>query len=165
MPTGRRYGHIASSGPVPFLGVPHGELVLRGSAGDIAWDVHVDGTPTNLYTSLRARSGSVTVLHAGFGGPALYGDELVNEWRGRENDGPYFVLARAHPSVKGLTAVTSRGSAVDLPLSQPHPSWNLRFAAGPLPRGHEPSELVLTLLDGTRIGVTTPAPPSALAAD
>lgn len=150
---------------MPFLGVPHGELVLTGSAGDIAWDVYVDGTLKNLYTFLRARSGSVTVLHAGFGGPALYGDDLVNEWRGREDDGPYFILARVHPSVTGLTAVTSRRSEVNLPLSQPHPTWNLRFAAGPLPLGHEPSELLLTLFDGTRAGVKTPALPSGLPFD
>ena len=42
----------------------------------------------------------------------------VNEWRGRTDDLPYFVMARAALEVSRLVAVTDRGTRVELLTSQ-----------------------------------------------
>lgn len=48
------------------------------------------------------------------GGPKLSPGKLVNEWRGRTDGLPYFVMVRTDPTVQRVVAVTERGSEVEL---------------------------------------------------
>ncbi len=131
--------------------------VLSGAAeGDLRWVVVVEGNDEDLYTMLRVYRGARQVAGSGFGGPKLYGDSLVNEWRGRTDDLPYFVMARTSPIVDRVVATTHRGSDITLALSPPIEAFGLRFAAAALPAGEEPSSLRVE-----RAGVvleTRPAP-------
>jgi hypothetical protein len=134
-----------------------GVEVLSGTADrDLRWVVVVEGNDEDLYTILHVYRGARHVAGSGFGGPKLYGDSLVNEWRGRTGDLPYFVMARTSPIVDRVVATTHRGSDVTLALSPPIEAFGLRFAAAALPPGEEPFSLRVE-----RAGVvleTRPAP-------
>ncbi len=57
--------------------------------------------------------------------------------------GPYFVMARADPTVDRIVAVTDRGTEVELSLSAVVPQFGLRFAAVGLPPGEAPNRLII----------------------
>jgi hypothetical protein len=73
----------------------------------------------------------------------LYHDRKVNEWRGRTDGLPYFVLARTAPEVSRLVAVTDRGSRVELVMGPVDDRFGLRFAAVGLPDGEGPGVLLV----------------------
>jgi hypothetical protein len=120
-----------------------GVEVLSGRHGDLTWQVMVSGDERDLMTMLHVRHGDRLVAASGFGGPPLYAGSLVNEWRGRTDDWPYFVMARTDPSVDRLVAVTDRGTEVELTMSAPVPEFGLRFAAAGLPEGEAPGRLTV----------------------
>jgi hypothetical protein len=63
---------------------------------------------------LHGFKGTKRVIGSGFGGPALYPGQLIHDWRGRTDQWPYFVMARADPTVDRIVAVTDRGTEVEL---------------------------------------------------
>jgi hypothetical protein len=85
--------------------------------------------------------GDRQVAGSGFRGPKLYGDSLVNEWRGHTDDLPYFVMARTSPIVDRVVATTDLGTEVTLSLSPVIERFGLRFAAAALPAGERPCTL------------------------
>ena len=88
-------------------------------------------------TMLHGFEGTRRVIGSGFGGPALYPGQLIHDWRGRTDQWPYFVMARADPTVDRIVAVTDRGTEVELSLSAVVHQFGLRFAAaGPPPESH-----------------------------
>ena len=116
--------------------------VLSGSTADgLRWVVVADGRDEDLMTMLDIYSGDRQVAGSGFRGPKLYGDSLVNEWRGQKDDLPYFVMARTSPIVDRVVATTDRGTEVTLSLSPVIERFGLRFAAAALPAGEQPSTL------------------------
>jgi hypothetical protein len=117
--------------------------VLAGTAeGGLRWLVVAYGDPGDLYTMLRVYSGDKLVVPgSGFGGPALYADSVINDWRGRTDDLPYFVMARTVPEADRVVAITDRGAEVVLTLSDPLEQFGLRFAAAALPAGHGPGSI------------------------
>lgn len=128
--------------PVPAE-LPDQVEVLAGPHGDLHWRVRAGGTATDLRTMLTVSRGSRVLDESGFGGPALYPGTPVNEWRGRADDLPYFVLARTAPEVSRLVAVTDRGRHVELALGEVDPRFGLRFAATGLPDGEGPGVLLV----------------------
>jgi hypothetical protein len=76
--------------------------VLAGTHGTLRWQVWASATSDDLMTMLQVFDGDVPVASSGFGGPALYAGHRVNEWRGRIDDLPYFVVARAAVDVSRL---------------------------------------------------------------
>jgi hypothetical protein len=117
--------------------------VLAGTAeGGLRWLVVAYGDPEDLCTLLRVYSGDDLVVGgSGFGGPALYPDSVINEWRGRTGDLPCFVMARTLPEADRVVATTDRGAEVVLDLSEPFEQFGLRFAAAALPAGHGPGSI------------------------
>ena len=117
--------------------------VLAGTAEDgLRWLVVASGDRENLYTMLRAYAGDeLVVAGSGFGGPALYPESVINEWRGRTDDLPYFVMARTVPEADRVVATTDRGAEVELALSEPVERFGVRFAAAALPAGHAPGSI------------------------
>ena len=116
--------------------------VLSGFAGtDLRWVVMAGGDDADLMTMLHVYRGDRQVAGSGFGGPKLYGDSLVNEWRGQKDDLPCFVMARTAPVVDRVVATTDRGTQVTLSLSPVIERFGLRFAAGALPAGERPGTL------------------------
>ena len=117
--------------------------VLSGRAGDdLRWVVVAGGGDGEFSTMLRVyRGGRLVVAGSGFGGPKLYPGSVLNEWRGRTDDLPYFVMARTSPEVDRVVATTDRGSEITLALSPPVERFGLRFAAAALPRGEQPGSL------------------------
>lgn len=90
---------------------------------------------------MQVFDGDRRVAWSGFGGPALCPGEKVDEWRGRIDDLPYFVMARTAPEVNRLTAITDRGTRVELVMGNVDPRFGLRFAAAGLPDGEGPGVL------------------------
>ena len=134
--------------------------VLAGRHGELTWQVLVSGTAEELMTEIRVRRGDRLLAASGFGGPALYPGEQVNEWRGRTDSLPYFVMARTDPSIDRIVAVTDRGAEIELALSPPVAEFGLRFAAAGLPEGEGPGRLV-AWRDGVVVeDSATPPPPS-----
>lgn len=116
--------------------------VLAGRVGDeLRWVVIADGNDEDLSTMLYVYRGNRRVAGSGFGGPKLYGGSLVNEWRGKTDDLPYFVMARTSPVVDRVIATTDHGSEITLALSPPIERFGLRFAAAALPEGEQPGRL------------------------
>lgn len=116
--------------------------VLSGTAGDdLRWVVVVSGDDEDLTTMLHIYRGSQQLAGSGFGGPKLHPGSVVNEWRGRTDDLPYFVMARTAPVVDRVVATTDRGSDVVLAMSPLIERFGLRFAAVALPDGHGPGSL------------------------
>jgi hypothetical protein len=123
-------------------GSPGPVEVLSGSAGDgLRWVVVADGRDEDLTTMLDVYRGDRQVAGSGFRGPKLYGDSLVNEWRGQKDDLPYFVMARTSPIVDRVVATTDLGTEVTLSLSPVIERFGLRFAAAALPAGERPCTL------------------------
>lgn len=126
--------------------------VLAGTAeGGLRWLVVAAGDREDLYTFLRVYArDKLVVPGSGFGGPALYQDSVINEWRGRTDDLPYFVMARTVPEADRVVATTDRGAEVELALSEPVEQFGLRFAAAALPAGHGPGT-IRAERDGTEL--------------
>ena len=121
--------------------MPDEAEVLSGTHGALRWRVRAGGTPDELMTMLEVYDGDRCVQESGFGGPTLHPGEKVNEWRGRTDDLPYFVLARTAPEVSRLVAITDGGTHVDLVLGPVDDRFGLRFAAAGLPDGEGPAVL------------------------
>lgn len=118
--------------------------VLAGTHGPLRWQVWAAGTPEHLMTMLRVFDGDrIVVAGSGFSAPALYSDRKVNEWRGRTDDLPYFLMARTAPEVSRLAAVTDHGTHVELVLGGVDARFGLRFAAAGLPDGEGPGVLLV----------------------
>ena len=126
----------------------------------LRWLVVSSGDRENLYTMLRVYAGDELVVPgSGFGGPPLYPDSVLNEWRGRTDDLPYFVMARTVPEADRVVATTDQGTEVVLALSAPVEQFGVRFAAAPLPAGHRPAR-VRVERDGTELASRRqPMPP------
>ena len=116
--------------------------VLSGTCGnDLRWVVLAWGSDDNFFTMLQVRKGGRKLADSGFGGPKLYGSSVINEWRGRTDGLPYFVMARALPVVDRIVAITDHGSEISLAMSQVIEPFGLRFAAAALPDGEGPGTL------------------------
>lgn len=130
-------------------------VVLTGEHLDLTWQVEVTGGPTELVSMLRVRRRGEPVMMSGFGGPALYPGELVNEWRGREDDSPYFVMARADVDVLAIVAQDHTGADVPLTSSDVVVAGVRHHACG-LAVGREPA--LLRVLTRSRGWLDLPTP-------
>ncbi len=135
--------------------------VLSGEAAPgLRWVVDVAGDDEDLYTMLRVwRGDQLVVPGSGFGGPKLGPEQLMNEWRGRTDDLPYFVMARTVPEVERVIATTDRGEDVELALSATIEQFGLRFAAAALPAGHAPASVRAEGGGGVLATLRQPMPP------
>jgi hypothetical protein len=116
--------------------------VLSGTLEDgLRWAVVASGGQAELSTMLRVYRGGQQVAGSGFGGPALYPGSVINEWRGRADDLPFFVMARVSPSVDQVIATTAGGTEIALVMSPPIERFGLRFAAAALPLGDRPGSI------------------------
>lgn len=138
-----------------------GLVVQLGGDGDLTWQVMMAGDTEDLLTMLQVHREGVLVANSGFGGPPLYPGTLVNEWRGRTDDLPYFVMVRTAPAVLSVVAVTERGIKVAVPLSDVVAVYGLRFGAAALPPGEVPAWLRATTADGDlpELGTAPGVPP------
>jgi hypothetical protein len=107
----------------------------------LRWVVVVQGDEHELFTMLHVYDGDRSVAGSGFGGPPLSGGSLINEYRGRTDDLPWFVMARTAPAVDRVVATTDSGSEITLELSPPIDRFGLRFAVAALPAGEAPGSI------------------------
>jgi hypothetical protein len=133
-----------------------GVVVLEGRHGDLTWRVRASGDDRAFTTMLHVYRDGRLVAASGMGGPKLYPGELINEWRGRTDELPYFVMVRADPAVERVVAVTEQGSEVELALSPVVTSYGLRFAAAGLPDGERPGRLRVMAGTGALPDIDTP---------
>ena len=120
----------------------NGVEVLAGTAPpDLRWVVFASGDEQELFTMLHVYAGDRPLAGSGFGGPPLYPGSLINEYRGRTDDLPWFVMARTSPIVDRVVATTDRGREITLTLSPPIEQFGLRFAAAGLPVGEAPGSI------------------------
>ena len=69
------------------------EVLSGRTADDLRWVVVAGGGDDDFCTLLRVYRGSrLVVAGSGFRGPKLYPGAVLNEWRGRTGDLPYFQL-------------------------------------------------------------------------
>ena len=117
------------------------EVLSGTAAGGLRWSVVASGDDADFSTMLHIHRDSQQLAASGFGGPKLYPGSVVNEWRGKTDDLPYFVMARTALTVDRVIATTDRGSEIPLALSPPIERFGLRFAAAALPEGERPASL------------------------
>ncbi len=116
--------------------------VLTGTLDSgLRWVVIVQGDERELSTMLHVYDGDRLLAGSGFGGPPLYGESLINEYRGRTDDLPWFVMARTAAIVDRVVATTDRGIEITLDLSPPIDRFGLRFAVAALPTGEGPRSI------------------------
>jgi hypothetical protein len=116
--------------------------VLSGRLDDgLEWVVTAGGSDADFSTMLAVYRDGRQVAGSGFAGPKLYGDSVMNEYRGRTDDLPYFVMARVHPSIDRVVATTDRGTDVVLTLSESVAQFGLRFGAAALPQDEAPASI------------------------
>jgi len=116
--------------------------VLAGTLDSgLRWVVTAQGDEHELSTMLHVYDGDRLLAGSGFGGPPLYGESLMNEYRGRTDDLPWFVIARTAPVVDQVIATTDGGTEITLDLSPPIDRFGLRFAVAALPVGESPGTI------------------------
>lgn len=116
--------------------------VLSGTGTpDLRWTVVAGGTDDDFFTSLNVFRGERQLAGGGMAGPKLYGDSVINEYRGRTDDLPYVVMARTDPTIDRVVAVTANAVEVVLALSPVVERFGLRFAAAVLPVGERPGTI------------------------
>jgi hypothetical protein len=108
---------------------------------DLRWTVVAGGTDDHFFTMLNVYRGEQRLAGGGMAGPKLYGDSVMNEYRGRTDDLPYVVMARTDPKVDRVVSVTANAVEVDLALSPVIEPFGLRFAAALLPHGERPGSI------------------------
>lgn len=131
-------------------------VVLEGRHGDLSWQIKVSGDEPDFLTMLHVYQGKRLLAASGMSGPKLYPGEVINEWRGRADDLPYFVMVRADPVVERVVEVTERGAEFELAMSPVIAACGLRFAAAGLPEGDAPCRLRVTTDGGALVEVNTP---------
>ncbi len=130
---------------------------MSGSAGsDLNWVILAGVSDEHFMTMLLVSRAGRQVAGSGFGGPKLYPGSVMNEWRGKTDDLPYFVMARTAIEVDRVVAITDRGTEVVLALSPIFGQFGLRFAATALPAGEGPG-FIRAEVEG-RIVETSPQP-------
>jgi hypothetical protein len=107
----------------------------------LRWVVVVQGDEHELFTMLHVYDGDRLLAGSGFGGPPLHCGSVMNEYRGRTDDLPWFVMARTTPVIDRVVATTDVGSEITLELSPPIDRFGLRFALAALPTGEAPSSI------------------------
>jgi hypothetical protein len=121
---------------------PEAAEVLSGTLGNgLRWVVLAWGSDDNFFTMLHVYKGGRKLAGSGFGGPKVPTSSVMNEWRGKTDGLPYFVMARVLPAVDRIVATTDRGSEIPLAMSPVIERFGLRFAAAPLPDGERPGSL------------------------
>lgn len=133
-------------------------VVLSGTHGPLRWQVVAGGTSDDLMTMLQVFDCDIQVASSGFGGPPLYPGKRVNEWRGRTDDLPYFVMARVAVEVTRLVVVTDRETRVELSLGDVDPRFGVRFAAAGLPDGEGPGSLLVEVNGRPERAMPQPVP-------
>ena len=73
--------------------------------------------------------------------PKLYEGDIINEYRGKSDDLPYFVMVRTAADVDLVLATTEQGTEVVLSLSPVNTQFRLRFGAAALPIGETPAAI------------------------
>lgn len=117
------------------------EVLSGTSAPDLRWTVVAGGTDDDFFTALNVFRGEQQLAGGGMAGPKLYGDSVMNEYRGRTDDLPYVIMARTDPSIDRVVAVTATSVEVVLALSPVVERFGLRFAAAFLPVGERPGTI------------------------
>ena len=135
---------------------PDDVLVLEGRHGDLTWQVKASGDDSDFMTMLHVYRAGRLLAASGMGGPKLYPSELINAWRGRTDQLPYFVMVRADAAVERVVAVTQHGWEIELALSPVIAPDDLRFAATGLPDGDAPARLRVVSKAGALTDIPTP---------
>lgn len=134
--------------------------VLSGTTADgLRWSVVASGTDAGFFTMLHVYRDGRQVAGSGFGGPKLPAGSVLNEWRGKTDDLPYFVMARTAPHVDRVVAMTDKGTEIKLAISAPDERFGLRFAAAALPQGERPASLRAECVGITLETRPQPVPP------
>jgi hypothetical protein len=116
--------------------------VLSGRAEQgLTWVIRAGGTDDHFMTMLHVSRGERMVAGSGMGGPKLWGEDIMNEYRGRSDDLPYFVMVRTAAVVDRVIATTDRGTEVELALSPVIAQFGLKFGAAALPAGEGPGTI------------------------
>ncbi len=105
-----------------------GETVIASGSfeGGIAWIIDAGGDDEQYWTGLR-----LAYTHGGgMAGPKLWGDELINVYTGRDDDGPLGIAVRAEPRVVGVELVDLGGAARPLVACGGGVIDGLRFYVG-----------------------------------
>lgn len=126
---------------MPDLDVDGVEVLMGSATPDLDWVVTASGDDESLMTMLSVFRGGHQVAGAGFGGRGLYPGAVMNEWRGKTDDLPYFVMACTAPDIDRVVATTDRRTEVVLRLSPVVERFGFRFAAAALPAGEGPGQI------------------------
>ena len=129
-----------AKGASPIADLPtDGVAVLVGDATrGLQWIVTVDDSNGHLMVMLNVLRGDQYLSGSGFDGSKYFAGTVLQEWRGRTDDLPWFVMARTAAAVTRVVATTDLGTDVELTLSPFMSEFGSRFAAAGIPEGECP---------------------------
>lgn len=115
------------------------EVLTGSSPPDLTWRVMAGGSDIEFSSMIEISRSGRRVAGSGMGGPKLYPNSAIHEFRGWTDDLPYVVLARTAPQIDRVVATTDAGTEIELPLSAV--VFGLRFGAALLPDGEGPASI------------------------
>ena len=95
-----------------------------------AWALEVGGTDEEYWTGLRLTGPDGRDEAGGMAGPKLWGDDLLNTYTARNDDGPLTVVVRADPTVYRVLLVDLDGAENELTACGDGVVDGLRFYIG-----------------------------------
>ena len=114
--------------------------IRSGTVRDFRWNLEAGGEDEQYWTGLEVSGPDGYRCSGGMGGPKLWGDDLINVYTARSDDGPVGIVVRAVPAVVRIVLRMRSGDESDLGLSGPDIIDGLRFFVGfvwPLPPSGE----------------------------
>lgn len=109
-------------------------LVLEGRGPEgLRWELYASEDPDGQFLTEIWRQQGEYVARSGAKGTKLYPGKLVNYSIGKADGTPEFVIARAAPEVRSVTAVGLNGDEYPLILTDVFEQFSLRFGATPIP--------------------------------
>lgn len=105
-------------------------MIGSGAVQDINWTLEAGGDDDGYWTGLEVTGPNEYRCGGGMAGPKLYGEDLINTYTGRCDDGPLGIVVRSRPEVTRVVIRTGAGDETDMVSCGPGVLDELRFYVG-----------------------------------
>jgi hypothetical protein len=94
-------------------------VIGSGALQDINWTLEAGGDDDGYWTGLEVTGPNDYRCGGGMAGPKLYGEDLINTYTGRCDDGPLGIVVRSRPEVARIVIRTGAGDEPRVKTSLP----------------------------------------------
>jgi hypothetical protein len=101
-----------------------------GAVRDVRWILEAGGDDDGYWTGLEVIGPADYLCRGGMAGPKLCGEDVLNTYTGRSDDGPLGIVVRADPAVTRAVILAGDGDEFDLLACGSGVVDGLRFYVG-----------------------------------